>query len=211
MACASIVAVVSLVVSPIARAWDEKSGDMPWLGKGGRAHYYTRETSCMMCTTGSRVENRWGRSSFSGEDPYQTVGKAMGFLAKRGALAKAAHAIGSGSVSDGTVTIEPKALPYRLTVVMLEPTVIVMNFDLGALVHEGQPTQGQIIGTPALDAYVSYGTRVPATGTLVWFSPDLDVAPTPVSGQASGVGEIDAGGAKLTLERRNDEWIVTHR
>src|SRR5262249_55936842 len=196
-----------------ACGWEDRSagGDMPWLGSGGRAHLYSQESSCFGCPTGSRYEERWGRSAWSGEDTYGTVGRAMSFLFTDGGMAKAAKSIGAGSVGDGSGIIEPRALPYHMTVVMIEPTVIVMNFDLGALIHEGEVKHGQVVGTPYIDGYLTYGTHVPATGTLLWFSPAAKVAPTPVKHQASGHGTIEVSGVRLALERHGDEWVVAAR
>jgi len=42
------------------------------------------------------------------------------------------EAIAEGSVGDGQEIINPRAAPYRFTVVMIEPPVVVMRFDLGA-------------------------------------------------------------------------------
>ena len=146
-----------------------------------------------------------------GAHPYVTVGKAMSFLFTDGGMAKAARSIGAGSIADGSGIIEPRALPYHMTVVMIEPTVIVMNFDLGALIHEGETREGQVIGTPYIDGFLAYGTRVPATGTLLWFSPTAKIAPTPVANQGSGRGEIAVSGIRLTLERRDNTWVVASR
>ena len=196
-----------------ACGWEDRSAnaDMPWLGSGSRARLYYQESSCFGCPTGSKAEQRWGRSAWSGEDPYITVGKAMGFLFTEGGMAKSAKSIGAGSIADGGGIIEPRALPYHMTVVMIEPTVIVMNFDLGALIHEGEVKQGQVVGTPYIDGYLTYGTHVPATGTLLWFSPAAKVAPTPVKDQASGHGTIEVSGVRLALDRQGDEWVVAAR
>jgi len=204
-------ACVAIAVSaPPALAWDDRSagGDMPWLGSGGRAHLYFQRSSCFGCPTGYKDEERWGRSAWSGEDPYVTVGNAMKFLFTDGGMAKAAKSIGAGSVADGSGIVEPRALPYHMTVVMIEPTVIVMNFDLGALLHEGEKREGQVIGTPYIDGFLTYGTHIPATGSLLWFSPATKIAPTPIPGQASGHGEIVVSSSRLTLERRGAEWLV---
>jgi hypothetical protein len=209
----AITAGLAFALAPGAGAWDDRSSpDMPWLGGGGRAHLYQQRSSCFGCPTGYRDEERWGRSAWSGESPYTTVSKAMKFLAGTSVLAGAAKSKGAGDVGgEGGGIISPRALPYHFTVVMIEPTVMVLNFDLGALIHEGEPQRGQVIGTPYLDGFVSYGTRVPATGTLIWYSPDANQPPTPVSGQASGKGEIAVKGVVLVLDRRGDEWIVTRR
>jgi hypothetical protein len=203
--------IVAATTSLSACGWEEHGAgsDMPWLGSGGRAHIYSKDAACFGCPTGSKHEERWGSSSWSGEDPYVTVGKAMNFLFTDGGMAKAARRLGSGSVADDSGVIEPRALPYHMTVVMIEPTVIVMNFDLGALVREGEIREGPVVGTPYIDGYLTYGTHVPATGSLLWFSPDAKVAPTPVAGQASGRAEITVSGHRIALERKGLEWLVT--
>jgi hypothetical protein len=66
------------------------------------------------------------------------------------------------------------------------------------------------VGTPYIDGYVSYGTKVPATGKLLWFSPEGRVGPKIVSGQEAGFGEIRlTNGIKLALELRGDDWLIT--
>ena len=161
-----------------AGGWEDRStgADMPWLGSGGRAHLYFQRSSCFGCPTGYKDEERWGRSAWSGEHPYVTVGKAMSFLFSEGGMANAAKSIGASAISDGSdisrrpartceqgtgaelaigvahaklrqwrafdaqsgndhrpdpvpgrvrlEVIEPRALPYHMTVVMIEPTVI---------------------------------------------------------------------------------------
>lgn len=208
MLCAASLAAV-LTATP-ARAWDDSTGslDMPWLGSGERARLYAKKTSCFMCTTGYAYHQRWGRSGRAGSDPYSDVQRALGFLQKRGVLATWPEAIGEGSVGDGKEIIEPRAAPYRFTIVMLEPTVVVMRFDLGALVKVGELDPEQSFGTPRLNQRVEFGTMIPATGTLLWFSPHADQLPTPVTLTSPEHGEIVVQGRRLTLDRRGDTWVV---
>ena len=198
-------------ISSLAHAWKENTdGDMPWLGGGGRAHYYSEERSAPFTGTGYRRVNRWGRSTWSGEDPYATAGRVMGFLDSIGALAAAPAGQGAGSVAtESGQVVQPRAFPYRFTIVMLEPTVVVMNFDLVALTRGNEEAKGQVLGSPMLNGWMRYGTRVPATGTLLWFSPEGKQAPVAVAGQASGRGEIVVKGTKLVLEKQGDTWVVT--
>jgi hypothetical protein len=212
-AVAFAVSLAAAISALPACGWEDHSagGDMPWMGNGGRARIYSKDASCFGCPTGYKHEERWGSSSWSGEDPYVTVGKAMNFLFTDGGMAKAAKRFGAGSVADDSGVIEPRALPYHMTVVMIKPTVIVMNFDLGALVRDGETREGQVIGTPYTDGYLNYGTRVPATGSLLWFSPDAKVAPTPVAGQASGHAEIAVSGHRIALDRKDFEWVATRK
>jgi len=206
--CAALLT-ATLIATPV-RAWDDATGslDMPWLGSGERARLYAKKTSCLMCTTGYEYHQSWGRSGRGGSDPYGDVQRAFGFLQKRGVLATWPEAIGEGSVGDGTEIIEPRAAPYRFTIVMLEPTVVVMRFDLGALVKVGDFDPEQSFGTPRLNQGVEFGTKIPATGTLLWFSPQADQLPTPVALTSPDHGEIVVQGRRLALDRRGDDWAV---
>jgi hypothetical protein len=190
--------------------WGDATGtrDMPWLGRGERARLFSRESACVMCPTGSSYERSWGSSGRSGQDPYDTVGRAFGFLHARGVLDDWPTAIGEGSVGDGSQIITPRAAPYRFTVVMIEPTVVVMRFDLGALVKVGGADAEQTIGTPWINQGVEFGTRLAATGSLSWFSPDGGQPPIPVPLTTPERGEIVVAGLRLDLDRHGDEWTV---
>ena len=203
-------AVISLTTGVHAHAWDDATGDldMPWLGNGERARMFTRTSTCLMCPTGYDFQRSWGTSGRSGEDPYSAVDRTFRFLQDRGVLPAWPEAIAEGSVSDGKEIIEPRAAPYRFTIVMIEPTVVVMRFDLGALVKVGAYDADQAIGTPRLNQGVEFGTRLPATGALEWFSPDAKQLPTPVKLVTPERGQIVVDGKRLALERRGDEWIA---
>ncbi len=183
-------ALAAVAISSLAHAWKENTdGDLPWLGDGGRAHFYRQDSSSPFSASGYKTEQRWGRSSWSGEDPYITVNKAMGFLdARRGAGPRAGRGrrrqrlCGRQRGDPGPCAALPVHRGHDRT-------------DRGD--HElrpgrpdagDEPAQGQIVGSARVNGWVRYGTRVPATGTLLWFSPEAKQAPTPVAGQATGAG-----------------------
>jgi len=191
-------------------AWNDATGelDMPWLGNGARARLFTKQSTCLMCPTGYTYHRSWGRSGRSGQEPYDMVDGALRFLQQRGVLDGWPEAIAEGTVYDGRETITPRAAPYRFTVVMIEPTVIVMRFDLGALIKVGGAEADQTIGTPRLNQAVEFGTRLPASGTLLWFSPDTAQLPAPVPLSTPEHGEIVVKNLRLVLDRHGDEWTV---
>jgi hypothetical protein len=208
-----VVAAAVLVIAAPALAWKEVPGDMPWLGSGGRAHLYAEDRGCFGCTTGSRHVERWGRNALSGPSPYETVGEAMSFFNAVGGLADAPKAAGAGStMTESGEVVDTRALPYGFTIVMIEPTVMIMNFDLTALVRGDASPTGQVAGgSPRVAGWIHYGTRVPATGTLLWFSPAVHQPPQlAVRGDATR-GEIVVNGIRLALARDGDLWTVTRR
>jgi hypothetical protein len=206
----ALVVTALLAVAAPALPWDDRTGDldMPWLGGGDRARLFADRSTCIMCPTGYTDRRRWGGSARSGEEPYGTVGGALRFLQQKGVLDAWPEALAEGTVIDDDGIIEPRAAPYRFTVVMIQPTVVIMRFDLGALIKVGDVSEGQAIGTPRLNQPVEFGTHVPATGTLLWFSPDAGQPPAPVPLSTPDHGEIVVKGTRLVLQRRGDEWIV---
>lgn len=207
---AAFVLLTVLAASPVL-AWEDATGelDMPWMGHGERARLFTKRSTCLMCPTGSSFHRSWGRSGASGSDPYDDVDAALRFLQTKGVLAAWPEAIAEGSVGTGREIIEPRAAPYRFTIVMIAPMVVVMRFDLGALIKLGAIDADQMIGTPRLNQGVEFGTRLAATGALSWFSPDGDQTPTPVAASGPDRGEIVVRGLRLALERRGDQWTVS--
>jgi hypothetical protein len=199
-----------LAAAAPARAWDDATGslDMPWLGGGGRARLFSKTSFCMMCPTGSSYHRSWGATGASGGDPYSDVAAAFRYLKKKGIYDAWPEAIGEGTIIDGSETIEPRAVPYRFTIVMLQPMVVVMRFDLGALVKVGDYDSDQSVGTPWMNQAIEFGTKVPATGTLLWFSPDADQVPTPVAMTDAEHGAIAVQEKTLALERHGNEWLV---
>lgn len=210
VAFATLCVFAALAGAVPADAWNDATGelDMPWLGSGARARLFTKTSTCIMCPTGTSFHRAWGTSGWNGTDPYDDVGAALRFLRQKGVLDAWPEAIAEGSVGDGNEIIEPRAAPYRFTIVMLDPMVVVMRFDLGALVKAVDYDAEQSIGTPYLNQAVEFGTHVPATGTLQWFSPTADQAPTRVTMTGDRRGEIVVQGRRLVLDRRGDEWIV---
>lgn len=193
-----------------AGPWQDTTGerDMPWLGNGTRARFYERDTWCLGCPTGSRHEQHWGKRFLGGGSPYDTVYRAFSFLDKAGVLAQWPDSKTAGSVGGATGTIETRTSPYVFTVVMLEPTIVLMRFDLGALAHV-VPQPEHYLLTPFYDQPIEYGTRIPATGSLSWFSPDARQTPTPVVLDGPDRGTITIKGVQLVLTRHGDDWITT--
>jgi hypothetical protein len=65
-----------------------------------------------------------------------------------------------------------------------------------------------LIGTDQ-ERGVEYGTQVPFSDRLYWFSPDLETGIQPVLPAAGGGLEIDFGEGELSFSREADAWAVT--
>jgi hypothetical protein len=196
--------------------WNDMTGnrDMPWMGSGGRARWYMRDTTKpwdVMNPRGPTIETRWGSSGGSGESPWTTGDRAVSYLERIGALKPwptYPHVDGRANRT---------AFPYRITVVCIEPTIAILRFDLSAVIEdpiefsfgalppsERESAVRQHAGGEGLVNAMMFGTKVSARGSLSWFSPDANVPPT-VLELPGGRGKISVRGVTLEVERHGDE------
>jgi hypothetical protein len=202
--------------------WNDVTGtrDMPWMGSGGRARLFKRDVTKpwdVMNPRGPTIETSWGSRGGSGE-PFLTAGdRVTAYLASTGFLKPwPAYPVSPGG--------QPKAaFPYRVTIVCLEPTVAILRFDLSAAIEDpiefsfgafptslretgyDQHASGSGLANP-----VMFGTRLVYGATLLWFSPDAAVPPTPLV-LSGGRARIVVKGVTLELERRGEEIVVVRR
>ena len=202
--------------------WSDQTGkrDMPWLGKGGRARWYRIDRTKpwdFMNPRGPTIETHWGASGGSGEDPYGTAERARAYLASVGFLKPWPVYPSDASQRDAP------ALPYRVTIVAIQPTVAILRFDLSAAIADptefafgalppsqrGQPDL-QMLNGAGLPNPTMFGAHVVDRGSLLWFSPDAKVPPTALD-LASGHAEIALGDFRLAVERKGGELEVSWR
>jgi hypothetical protein len=200
--------------------WSDVTGsrDMPWVGRGGRAHWFKRDVTKptdIMNPRGPTIETRWGASASSGESPWDTGDRAAEYLEKAGIVKEwPAYPPVEGQPAR-------RAFPYRVTIVCIQPTIAILRFDLSAAIDD--PIEFSFGAFPAalrdnssdqkvaggnLTNAVMFGTRLVGTGSLLWFSPEGAVAPTPLD-LSKGRATISAKGVTLNLELRGGEISVT--
>jgi hypothetical protein len=201
--------------------WNDLTGqrDMPWMGKGGRAHWYVIDRTKpwdVMDPRGPKKETHWGASGSSGESPWETGRRAIEYLARSGALKPwPVYPVAADSLVKGASTF-----PYRITIVAIEPTVAILRFDLSAAIPDpipfsfgayppSQREQSELQGLLNTDTpnAVMFGTHIASGGSLLWFSPDAQVPPTPLE-LSGGSAEISAKGLRLRIEQRGAEIEV---
>ena len=202
--------------------WGDQTGkrDMPWLGKGGRAHWYAMDKTKpwdFMNPRGPTIETRWGASGGSGESPYETAQRAMEYLGRIGFLKPWPVYPSDSSQKDAS------ALPYRITIVAIQPTVAILRFDLSAAIEDPIPfsfgafppsqresSELQGLNWASTPNRIMFGTHIFDRGSLLWFSPDAQVPPTRLD-MASGHGEIALKDFRLRVEKKGEELEVVWR
>lgn len=224
-----LVAIVVALVLPANAAqevalpfvWSDQTGkrDMPWMGKGGRAHWYVIDKTKpwdFMNPRGPTIETHWGSSGGSGESPYDAADGAMEYLAGLGFLKP-----WPVYPSEETPPRNPSALPYRMTIVAIKPTVAILRFDLAAAIEDPIPfsfgafapshrdnSTEQELGWSRTPNRIMFGTRVVDRGSLLWFCPDEKVPPTPLD-LSSGHAEMALKDFRLAVDRKGGELEVS--
>jgi hypothetical protein len=97
--------------------------------------------------------------------------------------------------------------PYRLQLVSVEPTVVVMVPDAKASEQSdsGSARRNLTSVYSAIDHdAIRYSTRFPARDGLLWFSPDAKVPPSTLTLDAGGNARFTAGPARIECVRRDD-------
>ena len=196
--------------------WSDQTGEreMPWMGKGGKARWYVIDKSKPWVIMNPRGPDRawhWGSSGRSGTSPYEDADRAMEFLARAGFLKPWPAYPPDSSHRDAV------ALPYRITIVAIQPTVAILRFDLSATIedpiefsrgsfpsNQSQIYPDQGLGWSRTPNRIMFGTHVANRGSMMWFCPDANVAPTPLDA-SSGHAEIALKDFRLAVDRKGDD------
>jgi hypothetical protein len=202
--------------------WSDQTGkrDMPWMGKGGRARWFVIDKTKpwdFMNPRGPTLERHWGSSGGSGTSPYEDADRMMAYLDRVGFLKQWPRYPADSGHNDAV------ALPYRITVVAIQPTVAILRFDLASIVED--PIEFSFGAFPAsqrdnatdqeltwsnVPNRIMMGTRVAHNGSMMWFCPEENIAPRPLD-VSSGHAEIALKNFKLGVDLKGEEYEVAWR
>jgi hypothetical protein len=227
----TILFAVSMMLATLAAAaeqtglpfvWSDQTGtrEMPWMGKGGRAHWYVIDKTKpwdIMNPRGPTLEWHWGSSGRSGTSPYEDADRAMSYLASVGFMKRWPVYPEDSSQKDAI------ALPYRITIVSIQPVVAILRFDLSAAIedpiefafgalpasHREHSTDQELAWSKTPNR-IMIGTHVASNGALLWFCPEANVPPTPLD-LSSGRAQIALKDFRLDVEKKGEELEFSWR
>ena len=155
--------------------WKEVKIDGPWMSSTCQAREFTRTYVAGVMHSGSAGDTKW-TSDAGSVNQFSIRNLIANYMHKTGMVKDWQRASGT---SNG---IEQRLAPYTFHVVSVLPTVVIMvPKDYGDI---NQKSTSEIIGnryqnqkpyltSPHVINPIEYGTSVPYSDTLVWFSPDL--------------------------------------
>ena len=170
---------------------------------------------------GSQVKLTWHGQDGKKIDPEKAAQKAYRYLKRTGAWQTLDMAPRRGFGATG--------FQYSLRtsyIVGLEPMVVVIvpqystymntvftnqtRSTFERSIDQGQGLELVSMAWTTLPHSFAYGTRIPYSADVLWFSPDLRSRPQPPRMVSENLWLIDLpNGTGLTLTRSGDEWIVS--
>jgi hypothetical protein len=201
--CTLFVAAIFTVACVSHGPWQERNNPAPWVAVGKPAKLYIRAVyPGPFIVAGDTSEAVWqdDRGNRFALSRYQD--RIERFMIKTEMMK---HWQDSNSANDrGTY----KLAPYRLTLLSINPMVLVMTpFDFGSIKGRSEsmilePTRGRrCLGSHYVINDLECGTSAPFGNAMLWFSPDLDVAPTAIVWRAG----------RATIELRSREVLSLSR
>lgn len=104
-------------------------------------------------------------------------------------------------------------LDHQSTIVCLSPIVIVIVETTGAQYAQSisirNPDTSSKLVDVTLDRGFNYGTKIPYSKNLFWYSPSLKHGLKSVQINSRGIGEIEVAWGRLIFMHEGDYWIVT--
>jgi len=180
--------------------WKEfPEGDPLWCGPGERAVREAR--SVEFITAGGEV--RWGTSKGEYLIPKDVARDGIRYLEETGVINKvrgygSSYSYDYGSYSGSDVIL-----------VSVKPSVFILaDAPLNEQRRWYRNRRILLIGTDQ-ERGVEYGTQVPYSDHLFWFSPDLKTGVRPVLPAAGGGLRINFGEEGLSFSKKADVWTVS--
>ncbi len=204
-------AMFEVVAKPL-RPWKENTWnphkDIPWDGPDSRPRQEARKIFRMMSSTGYDYEHRWYTSGNQKPDPVVYGSAIDRYLLDSGII----EDWPKGSTEWDAAGRERQLYkpPYKFTVVSILPTIVIMT-PHDYTVEQARDDRS-IFGAGVMRDHYYMGTRVKYDPDSLWFSPDLDIPPTPLkitAGEAKII-EFDSGAIELqaSSERINTRRLV---
>ena len=192
-----------------------------WMASGEQAQIRVRSRGVGM--GGSQVKLTWHGQAGKEIDAEKAAHKAYRYLKRIGAWQtldmapkKQFGATGTSEYSLSTsyfVGLEPMVVVIVPRYSSYMSTGVFMNQTSGKTewsIDQGQGLEIVSLAHSTLPHSFAYGTRIPYSADILWFSPDLRRPPQPPRMVSENLRLIDLpNGTALTLTRSGDEWIVS--
>lgn len=190
---------------------EENAIDGPWVTPGVHARELTRSYFAGLMHTSDATDTVWTTANGSHRDARGIVDSVEKQLKKLGYFDRWPE---SQSSVGG---YRQRLAPFTFHIVAIEPTVVLMvPHDFGN--PKGNRSINDIVGLAPKQSWgsqfmlnhIEYGTAVPYHGEILWFSPDLGIAPTPLTPRANSEMEVVHKRIRL-VAKKDGERFVTQR
>ena len=186
--------------------WEESKVEGPWIAPKVQAREMHRTYYAHLMDAGATSDTVWVDGNGRRHNVEGVMRSIDSFLKKNGFFERWPES--QASVRDYRM----KYAPFKFYVVSVTPIVVVMS------PHELGNTKGRsaqdVVGPWGKAAWPSlhmlncyeYGPQVPYKEGLLWFSPDLNVLPTPLTGQKDSSLELAHKRIQMTATKTGSYW-----
>lgn len=195
--------------SRVTAKWEESRIDGPWVAPGVHAREFTRSYFAGLMHTSDASETVWTTANGSRRDVLGTVDSVEQHLKKLGYFDQWPES----QASSGAYTL--RLAPFTFHIVAIDPAVVLMvPHDYGNPkgnrstrdIFGSQPKQSR--GSRYMLNPVEYGTSLPYHSEILWFSPDLGIAPKPLTRLSDSEQELVHKRIRLVTKRAGDVWTT---
>jgi len=201
---------------PTRTPYPDAKKDQPWAGHAFRAQGTVINE--VRNVTGARWLV-WTKPNGRKMDSRKVTKKCEKFLRKQ----KAWESLGFRMANKGTSDKYISHIYKRLVIVCVDPIIVAigpgktnyygytMNSYPETLSTIRKGPDGNLVTESGLTRGFVYGTRVPYTSDVQWFSPDLKVGPISAERISETEQHVSVRWGTLVFTHENDEWVVTTR
>lgn len=183
----SLLPLVLLIACVSRGPWREKHEPTPWISAGAEAKLFVREVEPgPFMVAGVTYDVVWRDRAGNDFSLNRYQDEIERFMVSTGVMRTWPE---SHSGNDRGIE---RLAPYRFTIVSVNPTVVLMSpFDFGSPIGRSEseilaPTNGRrCLGNHYLINDLECGTSAAYASGMVWFSPDMNVQPSPINWRGS--------------------------
>lgn len=193
--------------SRLSAKWKENPVDGPWIAPGVHAREFTRSYYAGLMATSKASDTVWSTASGGRRDKMNIIGSVDRQLKQLGYFDRWPE-----SQSDVS-GYQQRLAPFTFHIVAIDPTVVIMvPHDFGN--PKGNRSSFDIVGWPSdqqcssryMINHIEYGTTLPYHPDILWFSPSLETAPTPLIRHSTTALELVHKHIRILLKREGDIW-----
>ena len=208
LACVALLLCSCSTASRLSAKWKEEPLDGPWVAPGVQVKEFSRTYFAGYMHTSDATDTVWTTSSGSRRNIQNISDSVDSHLKKLGYFDRWPES------NAGYNGYQMRLAPFTFHIVALDPTIVLMvPHDFGD--PKARRSINDIVGRPpqALGSrymlnHIEYGPKLPYHPEILWFSPSLGTAPTPLAKRGDSEQELVHKRIRIVATREGDRCVT---